>query len=82
MTDITIKKGEIIDLYTLPEFSAGDALAVVNKSIHDVYVSSGAQPSMLEGAPVRKYGVGSLEAGSTAGWVSSPYGNVVLSVNP
>lgn len=84
MPDVTIKKGESLDLYSLPDFTAGDVLTVVNKSVHDCFLTSdAAQPASLQyGAPLRKYGVGTTESGAANAWVSSPFGSVVLSVNP
>ena len=85
MPDVTVKKGESLDLFSLPDFTAGtDVLTVINKSVHDCFLTSDASPpnSLQFGAPLRKYGVGSTEAGDANAWVSAPFGTVVLSVNP
>lgn len=84
MPDIQIKKGESLDLYTLPEFTAGDVVSVQNKSrFASAFLTSDATAPTYDKAhdviEITYLGIAETQSGDTNAWVSAPDGDLTLS---
>lgn len=84
MPDIEIKKGEALDLYTLPDFTAGEVVSVQNKSrFSSAFLTSDATSptydKVHDGVEIAYLGLAETQSGDLNAWVSAPDGDIILS---